>query len=156
VQPLFRVEHPENDQHNKSFPTGLFDATSTKCAFSYKWQRDTVPIAWMQQSTSCGANGFWPDSVMFGCGCSSKCARPFFTCGCADLFSEQHFSESLLPSCDRAGSELLCGGNPAFSIVHFPSGAYNAATTRPLNCAEACLLGKALESRAIASCDARA
>jgi hypothetical protein len=26
VQPLFRVEHPENDHHNDSFPTGLLDA----------------------------------------------------------------------------------------------------------------------------------
>jgi hypothetical protein len=26
----FRVEHSENDHYNKSFPTGLFDATSKK------------------------------------------------------------------------------------------------------------------------------
>ena len=32
VQPLFRVEHPENDHHNESFPSSLFDATSKKSA----------------------------------------------------------------------------------------------------------------------------
>ena len=32
VQPLFRVEHPENDHHDESFPTSLFDATSKKSA----------------------------------------------------------------------------------------------------------------------------
>lgn len=32
VQPLFRVEHPENDHHNECFPTSLFDATSKKSA----------------------------------------------------------------------------------------------------------------------------
>ena len=34
VQPLFGVEHPENDHHNENFLPGLLDATSTKRRFS--------------------------------------------------------------------------------------------------------------------------
>jgi hypothetical protein len=50
VQPLFRVEHPENDHHNENFPIGLFDATSTKNTFftqvgHFRIARQSLPIS---------------------------------------------------------------------------------------------------------------
>jgi len=51
VQPLFRVEQPEDDHHSESFPTGLFDATLRRARPS------GTRTAWPNQISLAAAKG---------------------------------------------------------------------------------------------------